>query len=970
MNTWVRFQFKCCFLSTDYKSKRWNDYFYSTKSFCRSKSQKISTVRTVVFLSGLFLAGIWSSVSIQAQYSLRLLSPGTCLVHENNDELQLSAYTLECWLRLNDTGLAVQADTTDALIVPVIARGFRENSSGAGMNYLLGIRMEDRVLYTVFEEMIPAGYPRRYFSLAGYTPLQNNTWYHVAVTFDGACLSLFLNGNRECRMEADNPPLSTSVNRLSIGTALDVSGTEHGYCNGSVDRIRLWNYARSQDELRQQLNDEIQELQPGLIMEVNCDEGTGKTLQAQGLLTALTLTGDDYEWQPGSPPSILLPPECAFQPLLKIGLISDLQYCNCDPWRTRYYRESLWKLAAAVDTFNACKADFVITLGDLTDQYTESLDSVLKRYEKLAVPDYKVLGNHEFAMFPDSVKTTIVGKLGMPGNYYDFFYKNWHFLVLDATELSTYTGVLHPELAEEADSLWQRVQGYVNGYSWNGGISRNQLEWIRQKLSESLERSEPVILFSHQPVFPYNNLDNLWNDTTVVDLITRFPNVVAFIDGHNHFGSYAFNRGIQFLTHRAMVETRMLNSYSMLSVYPDRIEIDGRDLNRDGTWLYNRMDSLSRFILISNQTIHTRDTSGTFLAKVSLQCGDRIVEKANFQLAEEEYCNRFFALSGDSLFLHTSDDLSATGPLKIHIRAMNCLRQMVSDSLIVVFDSLTILLSSPLPDKVVDVNQKSISLPLDKVFTDLTRNGFTLSSHSGDTGKATVFTDGGSLICWPHQLGETPVYVTAHDPFTGYRVTDTFRLRIERLFNRAPYATGGVDSAVLRLEKDTLQFMPDTLFLDPDGDTLSYSLYAVKPEIIAIAVAGNKVFIIPLRSGESDIALTASDKYGGSCPLSFHVKVTEDAPAGGYRNDPDESGWRYDPSLQSLVIVSPEEKKSVQITLTGVSGKYSGLLFNGNLSAGNTYIHLGAGDYPPGVYILSVKEGQQNLRCGKILVTP
>ena len=54
-----------------------------------------------------------------------------------------------------------------------------------------------------------------------------------------------------------------------------------------------------------------------------------------------------------------------------------------------------------------------------------------------------------------------------------FFTKSWHFLVLDATELSAYAGVLHPELAEEADSLWQRVQGQVNAYSWNGGISRN-----------------------------------------------------------------------------------------------------------------------------------------------------------------------------------------------------------------------------------------------------------------------------------------------------------------------------------------------------------------------------------------------------------------------------------------------------------------------------------------------------------------
>ena len=372
-------------------------------------------LRPAFLLSAIVSSCLWPFVSLQAQYSIRLLSPGTYLVHENNNELQLSAYTLECWLKLNDTSLAIQADTTGSWIIPVIARGFRENSPGAGMNYLLGIRLEDQVLYTVFEEMVPAGYPRRYFSLAGYTPLQKNTWTHAAVSFDGTYLALYLNGNLESRIEADFKPFKASGNNLSIGTALDIGGTEHGHCNAGIDRIRLWNYARSQTELRQWLDDEITEPQPGLILGVNCDEGNGNILHAQGLLTALTVTGDDYLWQPDSLPSILLPPECGFQPLFKIGLISDPQYCDCDPSATRYYRESLWKLDAAVDTFNAQKVDFVVTLGDLIDQYAESFDSVFPRYEKLAMPDYKVLGNHEFSMIPDSAKTRNCRETGNAG---------------------------------------------------------------------------------------------------------------------------------------------------------------------------------------------------------------------------------------------------------------------------------------------------------------------------------------------------------------------------------------------------------------------------------------------------------------------------------------------------------------------------------------------------------------------------
>jgi len=167
---------------------------------------------------------------------------------------------------------------------------------------------------------------------------------------------------------------------------------------------------------------------------------------------------------------------------------------------------------------------------------------------------------------------------------------------------------------------------------------------------------------------------------------------------------------------------------------------------------------------------------------------------------------------------------------------MNCLKKMVSDSLVLVFDSLTILLSGPLPATVVDVNQKRISLPLDKVFTDLTRHGFVLSSQSHDPEKATVFTDDGQLIYWPHQLGETAVSVTALDTLTGCRITDTFQLRIPRIFNKPSYATGSIDSVALQLKKDTLQFKPDTLFSDPDGDSLYYSFHAGHPEIISIGM--------------------------------------------------------------------------------------------------------------------------------------
>jgi|GEM_PF-3415784 len=53
------------------------------------------------------------------------------------------------------------------------------------------------------------------------------------------------------------------------------------------------------------------------------------------------------------------------QPILSIGLIADVQYCDCNTHINRYYRKSLTKLHEAVDAFNQKDVDFVINLEDM-----------------------------------------------------------------------------------------------------------------------------------------------------------------------------------------------------------------------------------------------------------------------------------------------------------------------------------------------------------------------------------------------------------------------------------------------------------------------------------------------------------------------------------------------------------------------------------------------------------------------------
>ena len=78
----------------------------------------------------------------------------------------------------------------------------------------------------------------------------------------------------------------------------------------------------------------------------------------------------------------------------------DPQYQDKNTAGKRHYRESIWKLEQAVDTFNFYRVDFIQNLGDIIDKEWESFDSILPVYKKVSsgTEVYHLLGNHDFAI--------------------------------------------------------------------------------------------------------------------------------------------------------------------------------------------------------------------------------------------------------------------------------------------------------------------------------------------------------------------------------------------------------------------------------------------------------------------------------------------------------------------------------------------------------------------------------------------
>jgi len=255
--------------------------------------------------------------------------------------------------------------------------------------------------------------------------------------------------------------------------------------------------------------------------------------------------------------------------------VADPQYADKSTAGNRYYRESLWKLEEAIDTFNYNHVDFVQNLGDIIDVEWGSFDSIIPVYKNLSpdIENYHLLGNHDFAIDSSHLEK-LLEILSMPDYYYSYVKKSWRFIVLDATDYSYYANPLHKYDTALINAYYNNIKGQPNLQTWNGAIGKDQQDWLKKELESAKSLGQKVIIFSHMPVLPLNTSENLLNDFEIIEILENSSCVRAFINGHRHSGNYAFKNGIHYITLFGMVET-MINSFGILEIYNDSLVLKG-----------------------------------------------------------------------------------------------------------------------------------------------------------------------------------------------------------------------------------------------------------------------------------------------------------------------------------------------------------------------------------------------------------
>lgn len=271
------------------------------------------------------------------------------------------------------------------------------------------------------------------------------------------------------------------------------------------------------------------------------------------------------------------------QPYFTFGVIADIQYCDAEPAIGRYYRASPGKLKDALQVFRQQPLAFILDLGDLIDRSFNSFNTVLELYWQARVPVHFTLGNHDYSVAPEQ-KEKVPEVMGLPSEgYYDFEVKDWRFIILNGNDLSLFATSGGTTEEREARAMLSRLRqsNAENAKEWNGGISNRQKRWLKETLETAREQNQQVIVAGHYPIYPAGS-HNLWNDEEIASLLTEFPNVAAYFNGHQHQGNYDRKEHLHFLNFKGMVETETENAFAMVKVYEDRLEVQGfgREENR------------------------------------------------------------------------------------------------------------------------------------------------------------------------------------------------------------------------------------------------------------------------------------------------------------------------------------------------------------------------------------------------------
>jgi glycoprotein endo-alpha-1,2-mannosidase len=204
------------------------------------------SVRKLTFFLILYFisAGLW------AQKAVQFSNPGDYIEIPNSPSLSSPQFTFEFWLKILNTG------------DPDIAGG--EQTIADNRDTYGGFNL--RLFGTSFPLSMAMVYDTAFTYATGY--FSSQTWYHIAITYEDTT-KIYING--ELIAAKRNIFNSNTSSPLRIGEYMGYPGQYLGL-RGIIDEVRLWNFAKSEEDIISAMNSRLLGNESGLLAYWSFDE--------------------------------------------------------------------------------------------------------------------------------------------------------------------------------------------------------------------------------------------------------------------------------------------------------------------------------------------------------------------------------------------------------------------------------------------------------------------------------------------------------------------------------------------------------------------------------------------------------------------------------------------------------------------------------------------------------------------------
>ncbi len=112
-------------------------------------------------------------------------------------------------------------------------------------------------------------------NLTGHEKIPLNQWVHVACVLNGSNAYIYMNG--QCIAETNTMYIPENISRSECFIAKSGWDIDE-YFNGKIDEFRLWNYAKTAEQIQQYMHQPLAGTENGLKVYFVFDHSTGQTL--------------------------------------------------------------------------------------------------------------------------------------------------------------------------------------------------------------------------------------------------------------------------------------------------------------------------------------------------------------------------------------------------------------------------------------------------------------------------------------------------------------------------------------------------------------------------------------------------------------------------------------------------------------------------------------------------------------------